>query len=50
MRCREQGVQFVRRNRDFIQTRYDFDGVAVPEHIQDFVASHTGRQLALRLV
>ena len=28
MRCREQGAQFVRRNRGFIQTRYDFDGVA----------------------
>jgi len=35
-----------------IQMRCDIDGVAVPEHIQDFVASHTGptRQLALRLV
>ena len=35
-----------------IQIRCDIDGVAVPEHIQDFVASHTGptRQLALRLV
>jgi len=25
-----------------IQTRSDIEGVAVPEHIQDFVASHTG--------
>ena len=25
-----------------IQIRCDIDGVAVPEHIQDFVASHTG--------
>jgi hypothetical protein len=35
-----------------IQMRCDIDGVAVLEHIQDFVASHTGptRQLALRLV
>jgi hypothetical protein len=35
-----------------IQMRCHIDGVAVPEHIQDFVASHTGptRQLALRLV
>ena len=35
-----------------IQTRCDIEGVAVPEHIQDFVASYTGptRQLALRLV
>ncbi len=35
-----------------IQTRCDIDGVAVPEHIQDFAAGHTGptRQLALRLV
>jgi hypothetical protein len=34
-----------------IQTRCDIEGVAVPEHIQDFVASHTGttRQLTLRL-
>jgi hypothetical protein len=34
-----------------IQTRSDIEGVAVPEHIQDFVASHTGptRQLTLRL-
>ena len=35
-----------------IQTRCDIEGVAVPEHIKDFVASFTGptRQLALRLV
>ena len=35
-----------------IQTRCDIEGVAVPEHIHDFVASLTGptRQLALRLV
>ena len=35
-----------------IQTRCDIEGVAVPEHIHDFVASYTGptRQLALRLV
>ena len=35
-----------------IQTRCDIEGVAVPEHIYDFVASYTGptRQLALRLV
>jgi hypothetical protein len=34
-----------------IQTRCDIEGVAVPEHIEDFVASHTGptRQLSLRL-
>ena len=34
-----------------IQTRCDIEGVAVPEHIEDFVASHTGttRQLTLRL-
>jgi hypothetical protein len=35
-----------------IQTRYDVEGVAVPEHIQDFVSSFTrgaDRQLALRL-
>ena len=34
-----------------IQTRSDIDGTAVPEHIQDFVASCAGpdRQLALRL-
>ena len=34
-----------------IQTRCDIEGVAVPEHIHDFVASYTGptRQLALRL-
>jgi hypothetical protein len=34
-----------------IQTRYDIEGVAVPEHIRDFVASFTGtdRQLTLRL-
>jgi hypothetical protein len=32
-----------------IQTRCDIEGVAVPEHIQDFVASFAGptRQLAL---
>jgi hypothetical protein len=35
-----------------IQTRCDIEGVAVPEHIQDFVASYAGppRQLSLRLV
>jgi hypothetical protein len=35
-----------------IQTRYDIEGVTVPEHIQDFVASYAGpvRQLSLRLV
>ena len=35
-----------------IQTRCDIEGVAVPEHIHDFVASFTGptRQLPLRLV
>jgi hypothetical protein len=36
---------------DEIQTRCDIEGVAVPEHVGDFVASHTGpiRQLNLRL-
>jgi hypothetical protein len=35
-----------------IQTRCDIEGVAVPEHIRDFVASFTGptHQLSLRLV
>jgi hypothetical protein len=35
-----------------IQTRCDIEGVVVPEHIHDFVASYTGpaRQLALRLI
>jgi hypothetical protein len=35
-----------------IQTRCEIEGTAVPEHIQDFVASYTDptRQLALRLV
>jgi hypothetical protein len=35
-----------------IQTRCDIEGVAVPEHIKDFVVSYAGptRQLALRLV
>jgi hypothetical protein len=35
-----------------IQTRCDIEGIAVPEQIQDFVASFTGpaRQLTLRLV
>jgi hypothetical protein len=34
-----------------IQTRCDIEGVAVPEHIRDFVANCTGpaRQLTLRL-
>ena len=34
-----------------IQTRCDIEGVAVPEHIHDFVDTHTGpaRQLTLRL-
>ena len=34
-----------------IQTRCDIDGVAVPEHIRDFIANHTSpaRQLTLRL-
>jgi hypothetical protein len=35
-----------------IETRCDIEGVAVPEHIRDFVASYTrdaDRQLALRL-
>jgi len=36
---------------DEIQIRCDIEGVAVPEHVSDFVASHTGpiRQLSLRL-
>ena len=36
---------------DEIQTRCDIEGVAVPEHVSDFVASHTGpiRQLSLCL-
>jgi hypothetical protein len=36
---------------DEIRTRCDIEGVAVPEHVGDFVASHTGpiRQLSLRL-
>jgi hypothetical protein len=35
-----------------IQTRCDIEGAPVPDHLSDFVASHTGRerQLALRLV
>jgi hypothetical protein len=35
-----------------IQTRCDIEGVTVPEHIRDFVASYAGpaRQLSLRLV
>ena len=35
-----------------IQTRCDIEGVVVPEHINDFVASYTGPtwQLALRLI
>jgi hypothetical protein len=35
-----------------IQTRCDIEGVAVPEHIRDFVTSYTGpdHQLTLRLV
>jgi hypothetical protein len=35
-----------------IQTRCDIEGVPVPEHVSDFVASHTGpiRQPSLRLV
>jgi hypothetical protein len=35
-----------------IQTRCDIDGIAIPEHVRDFVASFTGpaRQLTLRLV
>jgi hypothetical protein len=35
---------------DEIQTRCDIEGIAVPEHVSDFVASHTGpiRQLSLR--
>ncbi len=34
-----------------IQTRCDIDGVAVPEHLHEFVESHTSaiRQLMLRL-
>ena len=37
---------------DEIETRCDIEGVAVPEHVRDFVASYTGptRQLSLRLV
>lgn len=35
-----------------IQTRCDIEGTPVPDHLSDFVASHTDpvRQLALRLV
>ena len=35
-----------------IQTRCDIEGVAIPEHIRDFVTSYAGpdRQLTLRLV
>jgi hypothetical protein len=33
------------------KTRFDIEGVAVPEHIRDFVASYTGpdRQFTVRL-
>jgi hypothetical protein len=36
---------------DELQVRCDIEGVAVPEHVRNFVASHTGpsRQLSLRL-
>jgi hypothetical protein len=36
---------------DEIQIRCDIEGVAVPEHVSDFVASHTGpiRQLSQHL-
>jgi hypothetical protein len=36
---------------DEIQTRCDIEGTPVPEHIRDFVESHTGpaRQLTMRL-
>lgn len=36
---------------DELQTRCDIEGIAVPEHVSDFVASHTGpiRQLSLRV-
>ena len=36
---------------DEIQPRCDIEGVAVPEHVSDFVASHTGpiRQLSQHL-
>jgi hypothetical protein len=35
-----------------IQTRCDIEGVSVPDHLSDFVASHSGpiRQLSLRFV
>ena len=35
-----------------IQARCDIEGTPVPDHLSDFVATHTGRarQLALRLV
>jgi len=34
-----------------IQIRCDIEGIAVPEHVSDFVASHTGpiRQLSLHV-
>ena len=37
---------------DEMQTRCDIEGVAIPEHVIDFVASHTGPiwQHSLRLV
>ena len=37
---------------DEMQTRCDIEGVAIPEHVIDFVARHTGaiRQLSLRLM
>jgi len=37
---------------DEMQIRCDIEGVAIPEHVIDFVARHTGaiRQLSLRLV
>ena len=38
-----------RQVADEIQTRCDIDGVAVPEHLSDFVASHTGRIRQARL-
>jgi hypothetical protein len=36
---------------DEIQTRCDIEGAAVPEHVRDFVETHTGaiRQLSLRM-
>jgi hypothetical protein len=44
--CPEKEIEREDQVAEDIQARCDIDGVPVPEHVRDFVASHTGLRQA----